>query len=186
MEFVCIFEDLNCLLTIKEDNEKLNEFDKIFDNWTDLEYLHNFFSIYQKDLNRPIWEDISIEQAVIETRKEAIRFREYLRKIAKKPANERISFLIKLFKPLSNNQIVLSFLEKKKAYGSRDKTWLRIYALKAGDDTYIITGGAIKLTHRMNEREHTSNELKKLEKCKQFIIDEGIVDDEGLIELLEI
>lgn len=186
MEFICIFEDLNCLLTIKEDNEQLNEFDKIFDNWTDLEYLHNFFSIHQKDLNRPIWEGISIEQAVLETRKEAIRFREYLRKISKKPTNERISSLIKLFKPLINNQIVVSFLEKKKAYGNRDKSWLRIYALKAGDDTYIITGGTIKLTHRMNEREHTRNELKKLEKCKQFIIDEGIVDDEGLIELLEI
>jgi len=185
MNFFRIFEDSDCLLTIKDDNEKLNEFDKIFDNWTNIEYLHNFFSIHEKDLKRPYWEGISIEQAVLETRKEAIKFREYLRKISKKPINERIYLLVKLFKPLSKNQVI-SFLDKKKAYGQRNKTWLRIYALKAGDDTYVVTGGSIKLTDNMSERQHTAEELRRLEKCKQFIINEGIVDDEGVIELLEI
>jgi hypothetical protein len=51
---------------------------------------------------------------------------------------------------------------------------------------YIITGGAIKLTDKMEEREHTLKELKKLETCKQFLINEGIIDEEGIIELLEL
>jgi hypothetical protein len=38
----------------------------------------------------------------------------------------------------------------------------------------------------MGEREHTLKELKKLEACKQFLLDEGIVDEEGMIELLEL
>ena len=77
-------------------------------------------------------------------------------------------------------------MEKKKAYGKRNKTWLRIYALKAGEDMYIITGGAIKLTDNMGERPHTMRELKKLEICEQFLRSEGIVDEDGIIELLEL
>lgn len=51
---------------------------------------------------------------------------------------------------------------------------------------YIITGGAIKLTDNMGERPHTLRELKKMQICEQFLKNEGIVDEEGIIELLEL
>lgn len=51
---------------------------------------------------------------------------------------------------------------------------------------YIITGGTIKLTDNMAERPHTLKELRKLEACKQFLKNEGIIDEEGIIELLEL
>lgn len=186
MKFVTIFDDEDCLLSVKNDHEKQDEFSKIFDQWTDIEYLDNFFTTHASDLKRPYWEGISIEQSIIETRNEAIKFREYLKRIAEKPAKERIPLFLRFFKPLSKNQGKNSFLDKKKAYGKRNKTWLRIYALKAGEDRYIITGGAIKLTDNMGERAHTLKELGKLDACKQFLINEGIVDEEGIIELFEL
>ena len=186
MKFVPIFVDEDCLLSTKKDNEEQDEFSKIFDQWTDIEYLDKFFTTNENDLNRPFWEGISIEQAIIETRNEAIKFRKYLKKISEKPPEERIPLFLRLFHPLSKDQGISSFLEKKKAYGKRNKTWLRIYALKAGEDMYIITGGAIKLTDNMGERPHTRRELKKLEICEQFLRSEGIVDEEGIIELLEL
>lgn len=186
MKFVRIFGDEDCLLSVKNDDEEQDEFSKSFDQWTDIEYLEDFFTFHKEDLSRPFWEGITIEQAIIETRDEAIKYRRFLKKIAEKPQKERISIFISFFQPLDKKQIKFSFLDKKKAYGKRNKTWLRIYALKVGDDMYIITGGAIKLTDNMGEREHTSNELMKLEACKQFIKEEGIVDEDGLIELLEL
>ena len=186
MKFVSIFEDSDCLLSVKGDNEKQDEFSKLFDQWTDIEYLDKFFTTHKLDLSRPFWEGISIEQAIIETRNEAIKFRKYLKKISEKPPKERIPLFVGLFQPLSKNQVPVGFLDKKKVYGRRNKTWLRIYALKAGEDRYIITGGAIKLTDNMGERTHTQIELTKLEACKQFLINEGIVDEEGVIELLEL
>jgi len=51
---------------------------------------------------------------------------------------------------------------------------------------YLITGGAIKLTDSMQEREHTRRELDKLERCKQFLKEEGIIDEDGVVDLLEI
>jgi len=52
MKFVSIFGDEDCLLSVKGDHEEYSEFDKIFRNWTDIEYLHNFFSTHEKDLKR--------------------------------------------------------------------------------------------------------------------------------------
>ena len=49
---------------------------------------------------------------------------------------------------------------------------------------YIITGGAIKLTEKMQDRPHTMVELEKIEKVRRFLIAEGIVDNEGFIDYI--
>lgn len=64
-------------------------------------------------------------------------------------------------------------------------SWLRVYALKLSSGIYIITGGAIKLTATMQEREHTLNELVKMEKVRQFLLDEHIIDNESFMEYLK-
>lgn len=62
---------------------------------------------------------------------------------------------------------------------------MRIYAIKLAAGIYIITGGAIKLTATMQEREHTLLELQKMEKVRRFLLEENIVDDESFIEYLD-
>jgi hypothetical protein len=49
MEFVRKFDEENSLLSVKYDNEKLDEFEKIFDRWTDVGYL---LTIWEKDQTR--------------------------------------------------------------------------------------------------------------------------------------
>ena len=58
----------------------------------------------------------------------------------------------------------------------RHASWLRIYAIKLEPGIYIITGGAIKLTRTMQEREHTLVELARMEKVRNFLLDNDIVD----------
>ena len=70
-----------------------------------------------------------------------------------------------------------------KAKGDQLKSWLRIYALKIDENVYVITGGAIKLTKTMLEREHTKHELEKLERCHDYLREEGISDIEGFKEI---
>ncbi|MCM1169007.1 MAG: hypothetical protein NC324_03625 [Bacteroides sp.] len=60
-----------------------------------------------------------------------------------------------------------------------DVVWLRNF-FKA--NSYIITGGAIKLTATMQEREHTAVELIKIEKVRNFLLDEKIIDNDSFIE----
>ena len=55
-------------------------------------------------------------------------------------------------------------------------SWLRLYAIRLEKGSFIVTGGTIKLTATMSERQHTFQELAKMEKVRNFLLDEGIVD----------
>lgn len=114
MNFVRIFGDEDCLLSVHYNHEDHDEFSNIFDQWTDIEHLENFFTAHEIDLNRPYWDGITIVQAIIETRYEAIKFRKFLKKLSKTPKKVRISKFISFFKPLEKNQFNFSYLDKKK------------------------------------------------------------------------
>lgn len=93
--------------------------------------------------------------------------------------------LSKLFRPLDNNQASDTMLQKEKARLKRKlghSSWLRLYAIKLTAGVYIITGGAIKLTATMQEREHTRKELAKIDKVRRYLLEEGIIDDSGFID----
>ncbi len=63
------------------------------------------------------------------------------------------------------------------------RRWLRLYALRIDANTYVITGGAIKLTHKMGERLHTAKELDKMELCRNYLKDQGVFDIDSFNEL---
>lgn len=91
----------------------------------------------------------------------------------------------RLFRHLENSRIAEMMLGREKAKGRRrfHDSWLRIYALKLERNTFLITGGAIKLTHTMEEREHTLAELRKMELVRNYLIEQGAVDIDGLIDI---
>ena len=72
-------------------------------------------------------------------------------------------------------------LGKEKGRPNR-RSWLRLYAIKLNAGVYIITGGAIKLTYTMFEREHTLQELEKMEKVRNFLIRERVFDDDSFTD----
>ena len=95
--------------------------------------------------------------------------------------------LEKIFRPLDNSRTAEMLLGKEKARLKnqiKHPSWLRIYALKLSTGIYIVTGGAIKLTATMQERKHTLEELQKMEKVRQFLLNENIVDEDGFAEYL--
>ena len=87
------------------------------------------------------------------------------------------------FKPLHNQeyQVKILSLQKGRRY------CLRLYAIKIDEDTFIITGGAIKLPlhHLMKDREHTRIELQKLEKAKSYLKENGVFDEDSFFEFLK-
>ena len=64
-------------------------------------------------------------------------------------------------------------------------SWLRIHAIKLEPGVYIVTVGAIKLTATMQERQHTLDELKKMDSVRTFLLNENIFDAEGLADYLD-
>ena len=154
------------LWAVHFEGEDDNEFYKVFNNWADV---NAYFKI------------TDIKEAISDTMEDSERLRYIIMDIS--PETD----LSKIFRPLDNNQASDVMLQKEKARLKRKyghSSWLRLYAIKLIQGNYIITGGAIKLTATMQEREHTRQELVKIDKVRRYLLEEGIIDDEGFIEYI--
>ncbi len=80
----------------------------------------------------------------------------------------------------------VSKLSREKARNwdrDRHASWLRIYAIRLEPNIYVVTRGAIKLTHTMQERKHTTLELQKLNRCRDYLRSNGVFDQDSFVEL---
>ena len=91
------------------------------------------------------------------------------------------------FKPLNNFEHNIAVLQLSKASAKTSKRRdpkLRIYAIRIGENSYVVTGGAIKLTDKMQDRPHTQIQLTRLRMARDWLRSEGIYDPEDLKDLL--
>ncbi len=144
----------------------------LFDQWNDVKWLRSFFKDNIVDL-AAYFKITDVNQAIYDTLEESERLQCLIMDISP-DAN-----LDEIFRPLDNNRASEMLLGKEKARlknTPKHASWLRLYAIKLEPGIYIITGGAIKLTRTMQEREHTLVELARMEKVRNFLIDNNIVD----------
>ncbi len=157
------------------DTEDFDEVKRLFQHWQDPEFLEDFF--YKNSGDLPFFNSISIENAIISTKAEAIRLESELKRLSESQSESLDNIFIPLDKYLDND------LTRSKAKGDRQKSWLRLYALKIDSNVYVVTGGTIKLTKKMQDREHTNKELQKIERCRDYLHEQGITDIDGFKEL---
>ena len=90
----------------------------------------------------------------------------------------------RVFYDRSYDDIVFEFQSGRKDYVMDCDTDFSIGAIKLEPGCYIITGGAIKLTRTMQEREHTLNELNKMEQVRNYLISNQAIDADGFVDFL--
>jgi len=172
MEIVNIFAYR--LFAFRYAGEVDNEYDRLLDLWDDMEYIYNFLKENKQDI--PKHKSIpQIAEFIIE---DAIEIDEILIDITE--ADDKT--LSHFFKPLHNLESGARILSLQKGR----QFCLRIYAIKIDEDTFVITGGAIKLPlqHLMEDREHTRVELQKLKNTQAYLDEKGIYDRESFFEFL--
>ena len=175
------FEELisGKLWSVRGDDADSHELEILFDHWNDVVWLRNFFVNNQKDLEASY--HVSIEDAIWDTIDDSDEIETKLMQLAE---NDDLD---SLFRPLDNNETAESMLQKDKARLKKrpvHSSWLRIYAIRLTTGAYIITGGAIKLTLKMEDREHTKQELDKIERVRNFLLSENIIDDDSFIDYI--
>lgn len=152
---------------------------KLFDEWNDIQFLKVFF---ERNLsNLKYFKVYSIETAIDDTMEDSGYLEEVLLDIN---LSTDLDFL---FEPIGEIESAHSILIENKAIRKERKrhdSWLRIYAIKLEEGIYIITGGAIKLTKKMQQAEHTREELKKLERCRNYLSDNGVYDKVSFTEFI--
>lgn len=185
-----IVEVVGCsLMSVKYDSDDTDSFDKFLDQMNDNLWLDEFFTkhdeLLQSDYYRNKKSIKSIRKAVEVTQEEVLEFEDLILESADKVENGEESELDAIFKPLYNGEKYGGTLQFSKIQGlSHIDGWLRVYAIRIEKSCFIITGGTIKLTEKM-EPEHLQDELVKLKLVKRYLVSEGIIDKDSMIDLLE-
>ena len=168
------------LWAVRYEGKNDNALYTLFDQWNDVMWLRSFFKKNWQDLES-YFKITDINQAIEDTIEDSDRLQGIIMDISPE-AN-----LDEIFHTLENFRTSEMLLGKEKARLKRvvrHSSWLRIYAIKLSEGIYVITGGAIKLTLKMNEREHTQKELTKLEKVRSFLLSENIIDNDSFVEYM--
>ena len=173
MTFDKIIDD-GRLWAVRFDKDNQNALQKVLNQWSDAEWLADFFTQNLDDLIS-YFRITNIEDAIYQTMEDRDELACIIMDISP-DAN-----LDRFFCPLENNRSSEMILGKEKGRPHR-KSWLRLYAIKLSVGIYIITGGAIKLTRTMQEREHTLQELEKMEKVRNFLVREHVFDEDSFTD----
>lgn len=69
--------------------------------------------------------------------------------------------------------------------GKIKRNQLRLYAIKIDDDCFVITGGAIKMSQKMDEHEDTALELVKLNNARIYLNSKDVFNQDSFFELFK-
>ena len=62
--------------------------------------------------------------------------------------------------------------------------WVRLFAIMIEPNHYIITGGAIKLSEKLENHPTTLNELQKLKTCQTYFFNKKVKDIDTFFEII--
>lgn len=165
MRFADILHD-GRLWAIVYDGDTQDILTKTFTDWQDPAFLEDFFSKNITDL-KTYFNISDPDLAISDTVADTASLSSLILDITPETRLHR------LFRPLGNSlnrEMRLSREQAKCRRTTAHESWLRIYAIKIKRGTYLITGGAIKLTPHMEERKHTLDELRKMEMAKNNLL----------------
>lgn len=166
MKIVDIFEPN--LYSFHYKDEEANEYYRLMELWTDVEYLKNFAKENKIE---------DVNQFIRKILRDAENIQDFLFEVEN---NKNI--LEHYFRPLNNNEFGFISLSKQKGKLVEDK--LRLYAIKIDNNCFVITGGAIKMSQKMQDHADTKKELPKINKAQDILRENGIIDDESFYEFL--
>lgn len=194
MGICCIFVDDKTkegLYAFHYKGQKHDTFTLLMQQWTNPQFVTEYCINNQDHIKAEYFKRRGIESVdaiISRIIKEAAVIGNLLYDYVKEGFEKKGKDLQMLFRPLVNTEAVVHAHQKSKTkvleiYGRNPV--LRLYAIKLGCNTYVITGGAIKLTATMQEHEDTKRELQKLELVKTHLKENGIYFDEDLIYYYE-
>lgn len=165
MKIIRIFADV--LFTLHYENEADNEYERLMNLWTDVAFLKQFAE--DNSVN-------NVSEFIRGILHDAEQIQDFLENLSRR--NQPFELY---FQPLQNSEYnrLLGF-QKGKVRRNR----LRYYAIKIGNNCFVITGGAIKMSQTMQEHPDTAKELIKLKAAKTYLNKNGVFDEDSFYELL--
>lgn len=180
MEIFAIFPPY--IYSIKYDNEEDNEFDRLFDEWNDITSVLNFLTQHKDMLKASVWKKVSepelaTKQVLDEAEALELLFEELNNHTSKGKEPDYDSH----FHYLDGKYKFELEYEPMKSYGGSSPSLLRMYAIKMDRNTYLITGGGIKLGATIQESPGLQDHvIQNIDKVRTWLKENGIMDAEDM------
>lgn len=165
MKFACIFE--NQLYSFHYDEYNENEYDRNLNLWSNTAYLFEF----AKENN--IQDIVAFVDEIYDNLEE---LEDLINEIAESSGQFK-----RLFITLEHSETNKTISLRK---GKINHNRLRLYAIKLIDELFIITGGAIKISQRMQDHPSTAQELSKLSEARIYLDINDTHNKDAFFELI--
>lgn len=171
------------IYSVKYDDQAVNEYDRLLDAWNDMSYVVDFFERYQSELNNPIWPKYLKEPVAAAkcARDEAIDLEKLFDQLYQNTLDGKQPDFDSHFKFLDGDFKYVTECVPMKSYGTNKPSFLRIYAIKLQSNTFLITGGGIKLAKKIQDAPELQNHvMRNIKKVREWLISNNIADAEDL------
>ena len=182
MEIISIIPDR--IYSIKYDDEDTAEYYRLFNKeWTDVASLLEFFQSNPEFTENEFWGFLGNdpEKAAARVLEDANMLEPHLKELAENSDKGEQPDLEDYFKPLNGKYGYDIEYIPMKGYGVLESTFLRLYAIRFEKNCYLIVYGGIKLNSSIqNSPGLQENVFQKIDKVKQYLVDEGIIDKDDI------
>ena len=156
------------IYSIKYDGEDANEFERLFEDWRDMDGVIGFFEKNKDYLKSKTWSDVcEPEAAAYQVFEEADDLEILFRELYFNAKEESKPDFDSHFK----------FLD-----GTESPSFIRLYAIKMGTNRYIIVGGGIKLCKTIQESPYLKDRIiQDIDKVRSWLRCNGIYEEDEFI-----
>ena len=172
------------IYSIKYDGEDVTEYYRLFnEEWTDVDYLLGFFQSHPEFTENEFWGFLGNDPEIAAARvlEDANKLEPYLKELAENSDNGEQPDLETYFKPINGKYGYGIKQTPVKGYGVLESTFLRLYAIRLEANCYLIVYGGIKLNSSIqNSPVLQENVFSKIDKVKQYLVDECIIDKDDI------
>lgn len=165
MKITRIFE--NQLYSFHYNEHDENEYDRNLNQWNNTEFLYQFAK------ENSIEDIIAFVEEITDNLEE---MEDLINNIAESDGQFQ-----RLFIPLKYSETNKTISLRK---GKINHNRLRLYAIKLIDELFIITGGAIKISQRMQDHPSTAQELSKLSEARIYLDINDTHNKDAFFELI--
>lgn len=182
MKIVPIYNGYIYSVSYDESEEEDNEFDRLLSLWNDVSYLSDFFNTNAAYLSNETWQKVRLpEMAAHQVIREAEDLENLFEELHDNTEKGRKPDFDSHFKYLGGKYKYMLEYEPMKSYGTESPSLIRLYAVKLGPNTYLITGGGIKLADTIqNSPGLQDHVIKNIDRVRTYLKANGIMNSDDL------
>lgn len=169
------------LFSVRHDDRTLNEFDRLFEEWNDLGSVIGFLEENSHLLGKGTWQHLPTpELAAAQVLDEAEEMEDTIGGLCDNAANGHKPDLDSLFHDFGGAYKYVKEYVPVKSYGGASPSLLRLYAIKLESNTYVVTGGGIKLCRTIQDSPGMDKVMPGIDQVRTWLKANGIMDKEDI------